>query len=176
MMKEVVLDRFELASEGAQPVVREIRDQLLEPFIQAARAALGEMAATEVAVRAVYQKALHHTLGDIASVLGLLSGVEGFLVLGFPERTAAALARRILAGATEEVDENLIRDCVGEIANVVAGQAKAILAGTPYHFDFSLPGVVTGAKELPTRQRLDCFVVAFRSDQGDFSLQLFLKL
>ena len=156
-------------------VVGEIRDCLVEPFITATRVALGEMAATEVAVRAVYQTALHYTLGDIAAVLGLQSATEGFLVLGFPRRTAEALAGRILAGVKDEVDENLIRDCVGEMGNVVAGQAKAILAETPYRFTFSLPEIVVGTKELLPRPGLDCLVVAFGSDPGEFTLQLFLK-
>lgn len=174
MRKEVELDTFDIAFGDARVVAEEIRDQLVEPFITATRAALGEMAVTEVAVRAVYQTALHHTLGDIAAVLRLRSGTEGFLILGFPRRTAAALAGRILAGVAAEVDEDLMRDCVGELANVVAGQAKAILAGTSYHFAFSLPEVVAGAKELPPQQCLDCLVVAFGCDQGEFALQLFL--
>ncbi len=174
MRKEVELDTFDIAPGGGQAVAGEIRDQLVEPFITATRAALGEMAATEVAVRAVYQTALHHTLGDIAAVLRLRSGTEGFLILGFPRQTAAALAGRILAGVAAELDEDLMRDCVGELANVVAGQAKAILAGTPYHFAFSLPEVVAGAKEFPSQPCSDCLVVDFGSDAGEFALQLFL--
>lgn len=169
------MDTFDIASEGAQPVVGEIRDQFLEPFITATCVALGEMAGTEAIVRAVYRKALNHALGDLAAVLEFRSTGEGFLVLSFPQRTAVALARRILTGVSEEVDEDLIRDCMGEIANVVAGQAKAMLGGTPYRFVFSLPKVMVGAKELWPRQGLDCLVVAFSSDQGDFALQLFLE-
>ena len=165
---------FDIASESAQAVVGEIRDQLLGPFITATCVAMGEMAGMEVVVRAVYHKALHHALGDVAAVLGLQSATEGFLVLGFPQQTAAALSRRILAGVTEEVEESLIQDCVGEIANVVAGQAKAMLAGTPYRFTFSLPEVVIGAKELRPQQCLDCLVIVFSSDMGEFVLQLFL--
>ena len=174
MRKEVVLDPSEIA--GAQPVAGEIRDTLLEPFITATCVALGEMASTEVVVRAVYQKTVPHALGDIAAVLELLSAREGFLVLSFPERTAAALAGRILAGVAEEVDADLIRDCVGEIANVVAGQAKALLAGTPYRFAFSLPKVVVGGPEFRPKQGQDCLVVAFNSDLGEFAMQLVLEL
>src|SRR5262245_50910092 len=108
MRKEIVLDPSEIAGAGEQPVVGEIRDKLLEPFITATCVALGEMASTEVIARAVYQKTLPHALGDIAAVLELLSAREGLLVLSFPERTAAAFAGRILAGVTEEVDEDLI--------------------------------------------------------------------
>jgi chemotaxis protein CheX len=73
------------------------------------------------------------------------------------------------------VDENLIRDCAGEIANVVAGQAKAMLAGGPYRFTFALPQVIADAKEWQHQQGLDCLVVAFKSDQGEFALLLYLK-
>jgi chemotaxis protein CheX len=170
------VDVSEIVAEGAQPISEENRDKLLEPFITATCTALGEMAGTEVVVRAVYQKAFHQTLGDIAGVLGLRSATEGFLVLSFPNRTATAIAGRILAGVTQEVDENLVRDCVGEITNVVAGQAKAMLAGTPYHFAFSMPRVVGAGHELRPLPSLDCLVVAFSSAHGDFALQLFLNL
>jgi CheY-specific phosphatase CheX len=63
-------------------------------------------------------------------VLGIKPATEGLLVLSFPDRTAAAITERVLADAKEEIDETLVRDCVGEIANVIAGQAKTLLAGT----------------------------------------------
>jgi chemotaxis protein CheX len=170
-VKEVTLDGF----ESPQPVRGEIRDKLLEPFITAAGTALREMTGVEVLVQTVYQKTLPHALGDLAAVIHLGSANEGSLVLGFPQWTAAALAGRILTGATEEVDENLIRDCVGEIANVVAGQAKALLADTLYRLAFSLPQVVVSAQEFRPPPGLDALVVAFCTDQGEFTLQLFLK-
>jgi len=157
--------------------VGEIRDKLLEPLISATCAALGEMASTELVVQAVCQTKLDQPLGDIAVVLGLTSATEGSLILSFPERTAAALAGRILAGVTEELDESMIRDCMGEIANVIAGQAKALLAGSPYRFAFSLPKVVVGGSpEFRPQQGRDCLLVAFRTDLGEFALQLVLEL
>jgi chemotaxis protein CheX len=169
------LDSFAAGAVDAQPIVGEIRDMLLEPFIEAARTALGEMAGTEVVVQAVFQTSTHRAWGDLAAVVGLRSATDATLVLSFPKRTATALAGRILAGVTQEVDENLIRDCVGEIANVVAGQAKTMLAGGPYRFAFAIPQVIADAKEWPPAQGLDCLVVAFHSDQGEFNLQLYRK-
>jgi chemotaxis protein CheX len=169
------LDGFALVPEGAQPVSGEIRDKLLEPFITAACTALREMAEIEVAVESVYQTTLDRALGDIGAVIQLRSGGEGSLVISFPQQTAAALAGRILAGVTQKVNEDLIRDCVGEIANVVAGQAKALLADGPYRIAFSLPQIVVSANDFRPPPGLDALVVVFGSDQGGFALQLFLK-
>jgi chemotaxis protein CheX len=174
-MKEVALDNIAAGAQDTRPIVGEIRDALLEPFIEATRTALGEMAGTEVVVQAVYQTSTPRAWGDLAAVVGLRSATDATLVLSFPTRTAAALAGRILAGVTQDVDENLIRDCLGEIANVVAGQAKTMLAGGPYRFAFALPRVIDDAQEWPPPQGLDCLVVAFQSDPGEFVLQLYLK-
>jgi chemotaxis protein CheX len=175
MLKEVVLKSFAAAIEGTVPIVGAIRELLLEPFIEATRTALSEMAGTEVVVRSVYRQSMYQALGELAAVVRLRSTTEGSLVLAFPQRTAAALAGRILAGIAQELDESLIRDCVGEIANVVAGQAKTMLAGGPYRFTFSVPQVAVTGNDLPPQQDVDCLVVAFGSDQGELALQLLWK-
>jgi chemotaxis protein CheX len=163
----------DIADAESRPVAGELREHLLEPFVTATRAALIEMAGTEVVVRAVNRKPPQQTA--VTAVVGLAATAERFLVLSFPKETAAAFAGRILAGVAPEVDERLVRDCVGEIANVIAGQAKALLAGTSYRFTFSLPMVVAhGPADWPP-QDLDCLVVAFGSDLGDFNLQLLRK-
>jgi CheY-specific phosphatase CheX len=60
--------------------------------------------------------------------------------------TAGQLAVRYLPEGTF-LTEDLIDDVAGEFANVIAGQAKTILKGTPYHFSMSTP-VVTRAATL----------------------------
>ncbi|HEV8070452.1 MAG TPA: chemotaxis protein CheX [Planctomycetaceae bacterium] len=165
----------EIAAEGSEPVSAEMRETLLNPFITATSAALGEMANTEVTVQAMSRGPGRRPLGYICAELRLTTGIKGSLVLVFPKHTAETLAKRMLAGVSIEVGEQLIRDCAGEIGNVVAGQAKALLAASPYHFAFSLPTVVDVTNFQPP-PGLDCLIVAFNGDSGDFALQLFLKL
>jgi chemotaxis protein CheX len=150
-------------------------ERLLEPFIEATRVALREMAGTEVVVREVYRDAPPRTPVDVAALVRFTPAAEGPLVLGFPMRTAAGLAGRILAGAAGPPDEDLVRDCVGEIANVVAGQAKAILGDTPRRFTFSVPEVVAGPFEFRPEHGTCCLVAAFDSEEGGFCVQLFRK-
>jgi chemotaxis protein CheX len=166
MMKEIPV----------QPVDDEIRNNLLVPFVAATRAALGEMAGVEIDVRAVSRQSLSCALGDIAAVVAIRSAPAGSLVVGFSERTAAALARRILGEVTSEVDESLVRDCMGEIANVIVGQAKAMLAESTFQIVFSLPQIVINSSEFRSPPDLNCFVMEFNSECGDFNIQLFLHL
>lgn len=170
-MQEDALDLLVTASRGARPVAPEARDGILAPFIAAVRAALFEMANTEAAVCGEFLAAPDRPLGDLSVELVLQSNPERTLVLSFPSCTAAALAARILAEAARDPDEYLTRDCMGELANVIAGQAKTLLADTAHHFTFSLPRVVTGtgSEAQPGSPSL---IVVFRSDVGEFALKL----
>jgi chemotaxis protein CheX len=96
--------------------------------------------------------------------------------LSFARPTVTAIARRVLVEVADAPKDELVPDCMGEIANVVAGQAKALLAESPYHFRFGTPTVLSGpGLEVSERPDAECLVVLFSSDLGDFALQLCLE-
>jgi chemotaxis protein CheX len=166
-----------LASEDALPLPAGARVEVVEPFIEAVALTLREMASADVVVQAVYDKKQHRTLGDVSAVLALAFPGEGRLVLSFPSATATALARRVLADVTDDPEPALVGDCVGELANVIAGQAKALLLGSRYHFTLSTPTVLIGAgREIRHPDGAHCLVVAFSSDLGEFALELSVTL
>jgi len=165
-----------LECPDAQPVSPELREQLLEPFISAANLTLTELAHTEPVVRSVYRTALPRTLGDVSAVLGLTAKGGEVLVLSFPAATASALAERILAEVEQVPDDELVRDCMGELANVIAGQAKTLLAETPYQLILATPVVLSGpGLEVGARPGVESLNVVFASDCGDFALQVCLE-
>jgi len=168
------LDILELPE--AQPVPPELREQLLEPFISGANMTLTELAQIEPAVRSTCRTAHPRTLGDISALLGLTAEGGEVLVLSFPAATAAALAGRVLAEVTQAPDDELVRDCMGELANVIAGQAKTLLAETPYQLLLATPSVLLGpGLEVGSRPGIESLVVFFGSEAGDFALQVCLK-
>ncbi len=165
----------EIAGEEARPVSPEIQEQLLDPFIAATRAALSEMTAADIVPRWTWHRPASPEVADISIVLRLTSAQEECLVLSFPERTATELARRMLTDVPADLDQQLIGDCLAEIGNVIAGQAKALLGGTPYQFSFSLPRIAVGADRLELPQNCDCFVISFIGEVGEFAVQVFLR-
>lgn len=76
----------------------------------------------------------------VVAVVRLLRPVPGTLTLVLPTDSARRLSEAYLPAGTELTDE-IINDVAGELANVIAGQAKTILKGTPYHFTLSIPVV-----------------------------------
>jgi CheY-specific phosphatase CheX len=139
-------------------------DDLYAPFVEAVTAALREMAAVESGPRAGDGGAP----ADVSAVLPVTTAAgAGFVALHFSEATATELARRTLARAEAgDGDPALLRDCLGEVVNVVAGQAKALLVGTPYHFALATPRVESGGATCDD----GALVVAFESEAGAFTL------
>jgi chemotaxis protein CheX len=170
------LDDLESADPDTPPAFVERQEQPLASFIGATIVAFTEMAITDVAVQDVYRVPADALDADISAVLTLSSMMKGTLVLGFPKRTATAVAERVLADANVEITDSLVRDCVAEIANVIAGQAKTLLAGTAHELTFSLPEVVVGNSQwIAEEAGCKTLIVAFRTDVGDFSLRLALE-
>lgn len=160
-----------------QVVFDDVQKNLLEPFVTATYITMRELANTEVALCSTYKKTNYKTFGDIAAVIGFMAPCEGTMVISFPDVTAAAIVGRVLAGVTDNPDTDMIRDGVGEIANVIAGQAKGILCGTAYHFNFTTPTIVGGqGHEIRHKPGTPCLVLAFESDVGAFALQLCLQV
>lgn len=160
-----------LGRAQGREVAPELRGQLAEPLSTAVRQTLGDMAGVEVALQSVHGREAPAALGDIAVLLELTSARNGLLIMSFSTRTAQALAGHVLAEVREELTPALVQDCMGEITNVIAGQAKALLHGTRHHFSFSPPLIQT-ASSLKLPEGMESLVLAFDSDAGGCALQL----
>jgi CheY-specific phosphatase CheX len=146
----------------ARPIPAALHEQLLAPFVEGVETALREVAGTEAALRTSYQAQSHQAGGELVVTLDLHGATAHGLVLAVGAATAAALARRVLRDTLPDPDDALIRDCLGEVANVAAGQAKALLHGTPHAFTFGTP-----RSQLPDADGKATLVAVFATDVGE---------
>jgi chemotaxis protein CheX len=143
-------------------------DDLIEAFAAAVPFALREMAGVEAVVRESRPLGADGLSGDVTAVVRLTAAAVWRFALAVPEATAGALARRVLAGTVDEVSSDMVRDCLGEVANVVAGQAKTLLVGSPNHFVLSVPTVTAGGADAG----VGGWLIRFESDAGAFAVHL----
>jgi chemotaxis protein CheX len=106
----------------------------------------------------------------ISGVVGLSGNAVGTVVLNLSEPVALKAASVMLMAEATTIDADVI-DAVGELANMVAGAAKAELE--EYHLMVSLPNVVTGENHeirFPSNVRPIC--VPFKSEWGPLALEV----
>jgi CheY-specific phosphatase CheX len=159
---------------GARPVPADLNEQLLAPFVTAVETALREVALTDSAVSRAYRVRSHGHCSALVVMIDLDSAAEGCLALGVAPVTAAALARRVLSETLANPDEALVRDCIGEIANVAAGEAKALLHGTPYRFRFGTPRFAAGGDAVVGGLE-DRLIAVMATDVGEVIVELFVR-
>ena len=145
-------------------------DELLAALAEAVAVALRELAGVEAAPRAARTASGPEGFADVSAVLAVTTRAgPGYFVLSFGDEHGAALAKRVLADLGAAPEPGVIRDCLGEVVNVVAGQAKTLLFGTPMHFTLATPAVVAGVPALANLERL---LVTFVGELGEFALHV----
>jgi Predicted inhibitor of MCP methylation, homolog of CheC len=149
--------------------------EFINPFIDATRNVFSSMCRVEIARKKIFLKDDYKTLGDISGVMKMSGTAAGSVVISMSSELACQVVGNMLGEppATELTQE--IKDATGEIINMIAGQAKASLVRTKYHFTIDIPEVVTGpGHEIEHLPGTSNIVVAFEGAGHDFSLQVCL--
>ena len=87
---------------------------------------------------------LLHSKGNVSSIIGFVGPISGSMIINTSDDCACFMAGRMLGETLSRLDNQTL-DGLCEIANIIAGQAKAALSTTEYRFDrISVPSVIVG--------------------------------
>lgn len=149
--------------------------EFINPFIEATKNVFTTMCQMSVERKRLFLKDDHKMLGDISGVMGLTGAATGSVVISLPGKLACFVVGKMLGEAPKPTLDPDVCDAVGELINMIAGQAKAMLVKTKYHFTISLPSVVSGTgHEITHRKGTPNIVVLFEVDQQEFAIQVCL--
>ncbi len=133
------------------------------------------MCQVEIQRKKIFLKDDYKMMGDISGVMELNGAASGSVVVSMPSRLACLVVGNMLGEPPAEELTQDVRDAVGEIINMISGQAKASLVKTKYHFTISIPSVVTGpGHEIAHQKGTPNIVVLFEGSGFDFALQVCL--
>jgi chemotaxis protein CheX len=147
-----------------------MRVEYINPFIRSLDNAFMTMLGCEVSRGPITLKSDTTPNYDISGIIGLSGNAIGTVVVSLSREVALKVASTMLMCETTEIDADVV-DAVGELANVVAGAAKAELE--EYHMNASLPSVITGRNHVvrfPSNVTPIC--VPFTTKWGPLSLEV----
>ncbi|HEY5954994.1 MAG TPA: chemotaxis protein CheX [Polyangiaceae bacterium] len=143
--------------------------EYLRPFVEGAQEFVSLMLQSSCNV----VEAPHHANVDVSGVITLDGAKVARLALSFSRDTAVRMVAQLLAVDECDVDDAILGDGVGELANIVAGAAKGRLANIDRQVRLSLPEVVIGAAhELTMSQAREAAHVRLATAYGEFSLRV----
>lgn len=145
---------------------------LINPFIAATVNAMEMMAMIKPVRKKVYLKTDNVLIGDISGIMGLSGEVSGSIIVSFTKGSACKLIGNMLSTTYDEINDD-VRDGIQEIVNLIAGQAKTMLADTEYHFQVSIPTCVIGSNhQVNHRKGVPCIVAEFELEGQPFTVEV----
>jgi chemotaxis protein CheX len=112
-------------------------------------------------------------LSDVSALIGLAGETTGAVVLSFAHDTALKVVS-LMAGKTYPFLGSEVLDGVGELVNIIAGNAKKDLLD--FRISISLPGVITGnSYRINWPKGVPVISIPFSSELGDFRVNVSLR-
>jgi len=150
-----------------------VRAEYVNPFLKASINLFKEY----LGLQAVAGKP--HLLGDpqdldaVSAIIGLAGDTRGAVVLSFSRETAMRIVSK-MAGQEYKMLSNEVLDGVGELINIIAGNAKQGLLD--FRIEISLPGVVTGnSYKIRWPEGIPVVSIPFTTELGPFTVNVSLK-
>ena len=142
--------------------------KLINPFINATLNVLKTMAFTEAHTEGPYLKNEKTAKGDVSGAIGVTGDFNGSLSVSFPEKSILAIVSNMFGEDMVEVDDE-IRDAVGEITNMISGQARQELDLVGTSLESAIPTVISGkGHTIKHISSYPVVAVTFNIDEGEF--------
>ena len=156
----------ESGAKGSQPDAA-----FLNAFVESVESVFQMMLDTEPTRQAIQIPEKAQSEPTVTAIIGISGELECVLLLRFPLPTAMSLAGRFIGAEPGSVNEEVV-DAISELANMIAGSAKAKF-NTVRPLELSLPTVVQGDEFwVRTPRKAVWLDVPFTSDAGDFILSI----
>lgn len=117
--------------------------KFINPFVAAVQAVFKTMLGLDVTMGKPVLKNSRTTSTDISGIMGLVGDRKGTVTVGLSQKGALFVLQTLLGDTAESVTPEVI-DAVGELTNIVSGQARKEFEKAGLNLKASIPTVVVG--------------------------------
>ncbi|MGD8251450.1 MAG: chemotaxis protein CheX [Desulfobacterales bacterium] len=145
----------------------------INPFLTAAANVLETMIDMPISLGQPALKSKPEPSFEVSSIIGLSGGVTGCVVINLSEALALRMASGLIGEDMSELDEDCT-DAVGEIANMIAGNAK-----TEFPIEncsISVPSVVIGKHRVAYSKGVPIISVPCKTDNGELVIDIAIQV
>jgi chemotaxis protein CheX len=146
--------------------------KFINPFVNAITNVFETMVHTKVTIGKPMLKQADVVTAEVSGIIGLSGDVQGCVVLSFSGEVACKVASTF-AGTELTLKSPDFSDAIGELANMVAGNAKKDFEG--HHASISLPSVIIGPGHRVSQSRSSPFlIIPCQTALGNFTVEVAL--
>ena len=151
-----------------------MRMELIQPFINAADAVLSETLACHVTVSDIAMEEEAYRRHATAALIEITGDIEGHVIFDVEDATAMKVANS-LAGTELELDPQILRETVAELANLVIGNAVTTLNDAGFRFKVHPPVDHPAATGFRGSEEVEALVMDFASPAGSVFMNVAMR-
>lgn len=145
--------------------------EIAKPFVQATIHVLSTMANMSPTPGKPYVKTSLVAQGDVSAIVGVTGDKNGTISVTFSRACAIALVKGMLGNDIQDIIQDT-KDAVGEITNMISGQARGGLSEMGMNFQGSTPSVIMGDNHTISHcAKGPVMAVPFTTEHGDFTVE-----
>ena len=147
--------------------------EYINPFILATKKVLNTMAFVESKAGKPYLKdaADKKALGVISAVIELTGESQGSVAISFTADCILLVAEQMFGEPVPELNEEVV-DIVGELVNMVSGEARRELAKLGFHFSAGIPVTSEGeGHDLIHFVESRVIIIPFQTKRGSYFIE-----
>lgn len=148
--------------------------ELIQPFINAADAVLAQTLQCSTRVGDVAMDEEVYRRKGMAATVIIRGDIEGRVIFDIEAPTAAKVASA-LAGAELKESDDLVRETVCELANLVIGNAVTALNDQGFRFKIEPPEVHSAEQGMKSTEDTEALVMVFETPAGNVFMNIAMR-
>ncbi|MEE8432155.1 MAG: chemotaxis protein CheX [Candidatus Desulfatibia sp.] len=148
---------------------------IINPFLNATLNVIETMAFVKAKAEKPYLKKDNVAQGDVSGIVGITGAVRGTVSITFDEVSILKIVSNMFGEEMKEINHE-ISDAVGELTNMISGQARQEIEKTGKILQGAIPTVVTGKNhKLISMTKGPKIAIPFKTDTGRFTVEVCLE-
>lgn len=149
--------------------------EIVNSFLEATVSVIKTMAFVDISPGKPFVKKGSISTGDISGIVGMTGEGEGSLSLSFSRECILHIVGSMFGEPIMDISEE-VKDAVGELTNMISGDARRRLETAGILYQGAIPTVITGAgHEIRHVTKEPIIAIPFDSTNGGFHLELCFK-
>jgi chemotaxis protein CheX len=148
-----------------------MRMELIQPFISAADAVFAESLQAPTKIQDLSMDENTYRRKGVAALIAIKGDIEGRVILDLSQEVAMKVASQ-LAGMEVEASEQVVKETVCELANMVIGNSVTLLNDQGFHFKVFPPEIHMDETGLAGSADTEAMVICLETPCGEIYLNI----
>lgn len=146
--------------------------KLINPFLEAGVSVLKTMAMIEPIPEKPFLKTDQSAKGDVSGIIGITGDAQGSMSISFTASCITAIVANLFGSAITEINDE-VKDAVGELTNMICGDARRRLESAGTSLQAGTPTVISGTNHsIKHVNKGPCIAMPFNTPNGTFVIEI----